>query len=113
MQLWQWKLAVINYLATQRLTVHETAAQVQPVAMGIPWLGFVVYPTHRLLKQRNAVNFTRRLRRNLDLYAAGRITFAELDASVKGWINHVRHADSWGLRRTIFRRARLSARPAP
>ena len=28
---------------------------------GIPWLGFVVYPTHRLLKRRNAVAFTRRL----------------------------------------------------
>ncbi len=43
-QLWEWKHAVIDYLATQRLTVHETAAQVQPVATGIPWLGFVVYP---------------------------------------------------------------------
>lgn len=105
-QLWQWKRAVIDYLATQRLTVHETSAQVQPVAAGIPWLGFVVYPTHRLLKQRNAVNFARRLRRNLDLYTAGSITFAELDASVKGWVNHVRYADTWGLRKTIFKRAR-------
>lgn len=68
---------------------------------GIPWLGFVVYPTHRLLKRRNAVNFTRRLERNIDAYRAGRITFGELDASVRGWINHVRYADSWGLREHI------------
>jgi len=27
----------------------------------------------------------------------------ELDASVKGWINHVRYADTWGLRRHVFR----------
>jgi hypothetical protein len=27
--------------------------------------------------------------------------FAELDAGVQGWINHVRHADSWGLRRHL------------
>ena len=63
-QLWEWKEAVLAFLADLRLTVHESAAQVQPVASGIPWLGFVVYPTHRLLKRRNVVNFARRLARN-------------------------------------------------
>ncbi|MCL5999846.1 MAG: hypothetical protein M1546_27870 [Chloroflexi bacterium] len=62
----------------------------------------MVYPAHRLLKRRNAVNFTRRLSHNLDLYQAGRISFAELDASVQGWINHVRYADTWGLREHIL-----------
>ena len=103
-QLWAWKAAIIDYLATLRLTVHESAAQVQPVATGIPWLGFVVYPTHRLLKRRNAVNFTRRFARNLDLYRAGQLTFAELDASVCGWVNHVRWGDTWGLRRWVLGR---------
>ena len=101
-QLWQWKHAIIAFLATLRLTIHDASAQVQPTACGIPWLGFVVFPTHRRLKRRNAVNFRRRFRRNLNAYRAGKITFAELDASVQGWINHVRYADTWGLRRTIF-----------
>lgn len=79
-----------------------------PTKDGIPWLGFVVFPTHRLLKRRNAVNFTRWLARNFDDYAAGRISFAELDASVQGWINHVRFADTWGLREHIF-----SSHPIP
>lgn len=78
------------------------ATQVHPTRCGIPWLGFVVYPFHRLLKRRNAVTFTRRLERNLDAYQAGRISFAELDAAVKGWINHVRYADTWGLREYVF-----------
>jgi hypothetical protein len=55
-----------------------------PCAWGIPWLGFVVHPTHRKLRRRNAVNFTRRLAHNLDLYEAGLISFAELDAGVQG-----------------------------
>ena len=88
--------------AAHVLPPHESATQVLPTACGIPWLGFVVYPTHRLLKRRNAVNFTRRLERNLDQYQAGRISFAELDAGVQGWINHVRFADTWGLREHIF-----------
>ena len=32
----------------------------------------------------------------------GEISFAEFDASVQGWINHVRHADTWGLRRHLL-----------
>ena len=61
-KLWAWKQAIIDFLSSKRLTIHDRSAQVMPVADGIPWLGFVVYPTHRKLKRRNAVNFRRRLR---------------------------------------------------
>ena len=88
-------------MARLRLTLHPEA-QPAPAACGIPWLGFVVYPTHRKLKRRNVVRFSRRLDRNIGLYRQGRITFAELDAGVQGWINHVRYGDTWGLRAHIF-----------
>lgn len=101
-ELWAWKRAIIDRLADMRLTIHAEQAQIMRTQHGIPWLGFVVYPTHRKLKQRNAVKFTRRLTHNLDLYESGSISFAELDASVQGWIAHVDYADTWGLRRHIF-----------
>jgi RNA-directed DNA polymerase len=101
-QLWAHKQAVVARLAQERLTVHAAQMQVLPTQCGIPWLGFVVYPTHRLLKRRNAVNFTRRLQANVDAFQAGQISFAELDASVQGWINHVRFGDTWGLREFVF-----------
>jgi len=101
-QLYTWKQAIIARLACDRLTIHQGPAQVVPTRCGVPWLGFVVYPSHRLLKRRNAVHFTRRLRRNLNAYQAWRISFAELDASVQGWINHVCYADTWGLREHLF-----------
>ncbi|MEM6282065.1 MAG: hypothetical protein AAF787_07725 [Chloroflexota bacterium] len=101
-ELLQWREAVIQRLAQMRLTCHEAQAQAMPCSAGIPWLGFVVYPTHRKLKRRNAVNFTRRFEHNIDLYQNGDITFAELDANVKGWVNFVRYGDTWGLRTHIF-----------
>jgi retron-type reverse transcriptase len=101
-QLYAWKQAIIDFLATLRLSIHEPQAQVIACQQGIPWLGFVVYPTHRRLKSRNGVKFTQRFEHNLDLYEAGQISFAELDASVQGWINHVRYADTWGLRGHLF-----------
>ncbi len=41
---------------------------------------------------------TRRLGERFELWQSGRITFGEFDSSVKGWFNHVRYADTWGLR---------------
>lgn len=100
--LWAWKTAIIERLAGLRLTIHEEAAQALPCACGIPWLGFVVYPTHRRVKARNVVRFSRRLRDRWADYCAGKISFAEFDSSVQGWINHVRYADSWGLREHVL-----------
>jgi len=103
-RLWAWKRAIIERLAKLRLTVHEGSAQVAPVTAGVPWLGFVVYPTHRRVKARKVVQGTRRLTDRFDAWRKGRISFAEFDAGVKGWINHVRYADSWGLREHLLSR---------
>lgn len=116
-RLYEWKRAIIDFLATLRLTIHEAEAQVIPVQHGIPWLGFVVYPTHRRLKARNVVKYSRRLRERWAEYGAGQISFAEFAASVHGWINHVRYADTWGLRGHVlghgFARAGLGERDTP
>ena len=100
--LWTWKKAIVERLARLRLVIHESAAQVTPVSHGTPWLGFIVYPTHRRVKARKVRVATRRLRARLDEYHEGRISFGELDASVQSWINHIRYADTWGLRRHLF-----------
>jgi hypothetical protein len=95
-QLYDWKRSIKDFLCVLRLIIHEAQAQVIPCEHGIPWLGFVVYPTHRRVKARNVVKFSRRLRARWAEYCSGKITFAEFDASVQGWINHVRYADTWG-----------------
>jgi RNA-directed DNA polymerase len=110
-QLYQWKRALIEFLCGLRLTIHEPQAQVIPCTHGIPWLGFVVYPTHRRVKARNVVKFSRRLKERWSEYCAGKITFAEFDASVQGWINHVRYADSWGLRQHVLGQGLVFRRP--
>jgi hypothetical protein len=102
-QLWDWKAAVVERLAGLRLRFHDQA-QVMPVNAGIPWLGFVVYPTHRRLKARNARAFGRRLAERWSAYCADTISFAEFDATVQGWVAHARHGDTWGLRTELLGR---------
>ena len=100
--LWTWKAALLSRLAALRLTIHERSAQVMPTARGVPWLGFVVYPDYRKVKARKVTHATRRLGERYAAYRDGEISLPEFDASVQGWINHVRFADSWGLRRHML-----------
>lgn len=111
-ELWAWKRALVERLARLRLVAHESSAQVLPTRAGIPWLGFLVYPTHRRVKARQVVNATRRLSARLADYHAARIGFAELDSVVQGWVNHARYADSWGLRRHVLGGLELRKRSA-
>lgn len=108
--LWRWKAAVQARLARLRLTIHDRGAQVTPTAGGVTWLGVVVFPEYRKVKARKVRHATRRLRERYKAYRAEEISFGEFDATVQGWINHVRHADSWGLRRHLL--APFQLRPA-
>ena len=101
-ELWACKAALQDRLARLRLTVHERSTQVAPTAAGIPWLGFVVFPDHTRVKARKVREGTRRLGEQYEAWRSGAISFAEFDATVQGWINHVRHADSWGLRSHVL-----------
>ncbi len=101
-QLWSWKRAIVERLQRLRLVIHESKAQVVPVSQGIPWLGFLVFPTHRRVKNRKIHHARRRLDRRYRDYLNGSISFAEFDASVQGWINHVRYADTWRLRERML-----------
>lgn len=110
-RLYEWKRAIVDLLCSLRLTIHEPQAQVIPCEHGIPWLGFVVYPTHRRVKARNVVKFSQRFRARWADYCAGKISFAEFDASVKGWVNHVRYADTWGLRKHVLGQGLIYRKP--
>lgn len=105
--LWAWKQAIVARLAKLRLTLHAGSAQVKPVTQGIPFLGFVVYPTHRLLKRRKGIAYRRKLRDLLRRYDGSVPARAPIDRSVRGWINHVRYGDTWGLRKAVLKAVKL------
>ena len=54
------------------------------------------------VKKRKVVYGTRRLKSSYAKWQQGNMSFAEFDARVQGWINHVSHANSWGLRRYVL-----------
>lgn len=101
-----WRRAVVDRLARLRLTMHA-GAHARPVTEGFPFLGFVVSPRRRRLKRRKGVHFARRLRAAVAAHARGGRSTAEIGAMVRGWVNHVRHGSTHGLRRAVLARVRL------
>jgi CheY-like chemotaxis protein len=78
-----------------------------PVTQGIPFLGFTVFPTHRRLKRSKGMAFGRKLRAMLSDYHAAKLRRERIDCCVRGWLNHVRYGDTWGLRTALLRGVRL------
>lgn len=83
-ELWRWQRSIVDFLAGLRLVMHARQVQTMPVSAGFPWLGFVLYPTHKRVKARKVVQARRRLRDRCDAWRAGRISFGAFDASVQG-----------------------------
>jgi hypothetical protein len=101
-QLHAWRGRVIRELCKYRLTLHENTCQPRPVSEGIPFLGFIPFPAHRLLKQRKGIAFQRKLKTARKSFQRGKLSFSQLNAIILGWVNHARHANTWNLRRAIL-----------
>ncbi len=102
--LWKWKSAVEARLAALRLSAHPHAHP-RPVAEGIPFLGFIVGPARKRLKRRKGVHFSRKLRTGLRDHQCGKQDARSVARSLDGWLNHVRFANTVGLRKSMCRLA--------
>jgi hypothetical protein len=98
-----WSRQIVEKLAELRLTLHEECAQVSPTSTGIPFLGFRVYPDHRLLKTRKAIRFRRKLKHLLREYFNGLLEPAKLHQTIQSWVHYVGYGDTWGLRRSVLK----------
>jgi len=101
----RWRVELIDYLSTLRLTMHERRAQPTPVQHGIPFLGFTVFPDHRLLKRSKGITYQRHLKTLWRRFKTGQITREQGRASVIAWIAHVAHGDTHRLKRQLLKAA--------
>ena len=98
----QVKQQMAAYLTDLRLQLHPGKCQIFPVTQGATFLGYRIFPTHRLLKRENAHRFQRRLREMQHAYAHCGLTLEQVDQSIQSWIAHAGHAATFGLRRKLL-----------
>jgi retron-type reverse transcriptase len=96
------KAQMIGYLNTLRLRLHPRKCRVYRVDEGVSFLGYRMYPNHRLLKKQNVLHFRRKLKKMQYGYRQGHISGDAVKQSIQSWIAHAGHADTYALRCRIL-----------
>ncbi len=106
-QLQAWKAAIAVFLDGLRLQLHPRKSEVFPTRVGIDFLGFRHFRTYRRLRPGNARRFQRKLQRLTAAYAAGELPLEKVNQSVRSWVAHAAHGNTWRLRYQLLSRAPL------
>lgn len=101
-QLWEVKQRLAEYLIGLRVRLHEHKCQIRRVEQGVTFLGFRVFPDHRLLRSENVVRASRRLRRLQAGYAAQKLSWEKVKQALSGWQGHAAFGDTHRLRVKLF-----------
>ncbi|MBI2930136.1 MAG: group II intron reverse transcriptase domain-containing protein [Planctomycetes bacterium] len=97
--------AASERLATLGLKLHARKRRIFPVREGCDFVGYRIFPHHRLLRRHSGFRFRRRLKGMMKAFRRGDVSALEIRSRVGSWIGHARHADTWGLRRAVLSQA--------
>ncbi len=91
-----------NYLKSLKLELHDNKSQIYAAANGGKFLGYRVYPTHRLVIRQNIKRLRIRIKKYCEMLKLGLITSKKIICSIRSWLGYAIHADSFDLRRKII-----------
>jgi len=80
----------------------------------LDFLGYRIWTTHRKVRKDSVGRMTKRLRWLMKRWEAGAIEWERISASIKSWVAHASHANSYQVRRDVLAKAvfrRSSDRP--
>ena len=106
-QLWQIKRQIESYLATIGLTLHQNKCTVWPTSLGVNFLGFTVFPSHRIPLKKNIHKIKRRLRFFQKCFKQGDMTLCHIKRSIVSWLGHVRWGDTYQLKSHLLSEFKL------
>lgn len=101
-ELWQVKREIEGFLDSKLGLKLNGKTGIFPISHGIDFLGYRIWPDHRLLRKRSTKRIKRALRHFQKLYAQGTIDFDRINATVQSWLGHATHADSFGFRKKLL-----------
>ena len=105
-RLWDMRKQIADFLGNElRLNLHPRKQSVDVVTSGIDFVGYRIFPRHRLLRRSSGVRFARTLRRLQRTYGGSSIGIETLRPRIMAWLGHACHADTQGLRTSLFEKA--------
>lgn len=83
-----------------RLNLNKKTA-IRPCSMGIDFVGYRIWATHRRIKKKTAVKIKRNLKKQIERVRAGVESKERLDRSVASYRGILSHFNSYGLRQSL------------
>ena len=95
------KQEIEAFLADElRLQLNKKTC-IRPTSMGIEFVGFRIWSTHKNLRKKTAKKLRKRLKYLFCQYQAGEVDKQTLDRSVASYRGILKHFDSYGLRQSL------------
>jgi len=91
------KVRLREFLSSTLALGLNSKTNIFPIAQGVNFLGYRMWPTHRLLRKSSAKRMKRKLRRFERGYADGTTELDHISASIMSWLGHASHADCYNL----------------
>ena len=102
-QLHYFKCLVNDFLGTGlNLRMHPRKAWVFPTSSGVDFLGYRVFPHHRLARKAAVKRFLRKIKPKLSSFFRGGIQFEKLLESFNSWCAHLSHASAFALKKSLY-----------
>lgn len=85
------------------LELHPDKSKILVVRKGVGFLGFRIFPHHKLVNRRNMRKFERRLKEMRTLYQQEKMGREQVVERFEGWLAYVKNADTYKYRRHLVR----------
>lgn len=96
------RIAIEDYLAALRLRIHPVKSQLFETEGGASFVGFRVLPDRVRVRNDNLRRSRYRLRQMQYDYRYGQISLEKLIERIQSWEAHLKHGDTYQLRKNIF-----------
>ncbi len=102
------KSCISDYIKTLRLRLHENKSRAYKISEGIDFLGYRIFPDHIRVRKSIVKRYRRKLREMTLDYKNRKIVLSRVNNSIQSWIGHVKHANSYKLRKELLSKAAFS-----
>ncbi len=96
------RIAIEEYLTTLRLIIHPIKSQLFETQYGVNFVGFRVLPDRIRVRNDNLRRSRKRFRELQYDYRYHQISLEKLTQRIQSWEAHLKHGDTYRLRRKIF-----------
>ncbi len=87
------------------LKLHPNKSILRSICQGVDFLGYVIFPKHRLIRSKTKHRMFRKLEKRMEEYRNGNITKLTFEQSLQSYLGVLSHANTYTIREELLNRS--------